>query len=149
MDTLQPGLERTAPPRRVVKDQAGYVWATGRRKTSTARVRVRPGTGTFLVNGRELKDYFPDVSWRDVATLPLTALGREKEFDVLVRVNGGGLTGQSGAVALGIARAIQSLDGEAGNSLREKGLFTRDSRMKERKKYGQRGARRAFQFSKR
>lgn len=127
-----------------------YTTATGRRKSSVAQVRVRPGSGTFLVNKRELNEYFPDVEWLRTAEAPLTAVDKRKAFDVHVSVSGGGLTGQAGAIAMGLARALVTIDLEANKAvLRQGGLLTRDSRMKERKKYGRRGARRSFQFSKR
>lgn len=127
-----------------------FTWGTGRRKSSVARVRIRPGTGTILINGRDLKNYFPNPEWEGAVLAPLNAIGKRDGFDVFASTSGGGLTGQSGAVSLGIARALASLDREANyKPLRGASLMTRDSRMKERKKYGQRGARRAFQFSKR
>jgi small subunit ribosomal protein S9 len=127
-----------------------FIWGTGRRKSSIARVRLRAGTGTILINGRELNDYFPRPAWSGAVLSPLNTLNRREGFDVFATVQGGGLTGQSGAVAMGIARALAKLDREGNyKPLRDAGLMTRDSRMKERKKYGQRGARRAFQFSKR
>ena len=126
-----------------------YVWGTGRRKSSIARVRVRPGTGTFLVNGRELKVYFPNPEWEDAAIGPLRAIEGLQKFDVLVTALGGGGTGQSAAVAMGLARALVSIDGNHEPAMRSNGFLTRDARMKERKKYGKAGARRSFQFSKR
>ena len=129
---------------------SNFVWGVGRRKSSVARVRMRPGTGTILINGRELNDYFPNPDWVFAASQPLLVVGKKDAFDVFVNVEGGGLTGQSGAVGLGVARALSKIDREANyKPLRDAGQMTRDSRMKERKKYGQRGARRAFQFSKR
>ncbi len=129
---------------------SNFVWGVGRRKSSVARVRVRPGTGTMLINGRELNDYFPNPDWAFAASQPLLVVGKKEAFDIFVNVEGGGLTGQSGAVGLGVARALSKIDREANyKPLRDAGQMTRDSRMKERKKYGQRGARRAFQFSKR
>ncbi len=127
-----------------------YTTATGRRKSSVAQVRVRPGTGTFLVNKREVAEYFPGAEWLRTAEAPLLAVDKRKAFDVHVSVNGGGLTGQAGAISLGIARALVEIDVEAHKAvMRQGGMLTRDSRMKERKKYGRRGARRSFQFSKR
>jgi len=147
--TIQTEVGSTAPKHRIIKDAAGYTWATGRRKKSVARVRVRPGTGTFVINGREMQEYFPNPEWQLTATAPLRVLDKMKDFDVVVTASGGGLTGQSGAVALGLARAIRDMDPSTYPALREAGLMTRDARIKERKKYGLRGARRAFQFSKR
>ena len=138
-----------ASKRRIIKDSSGYFWAVGRRKASTARVRVRPGSGGIVINGRELKEYFPDETWTRAVVKPLVALEREKSYDIIARVKGGGLTGQSEAIALGIARAIWAQDPEAYPVLKAAGLMTRDARIKERKKYGLAGARAAFQFSKR
>lgn len=127
-----------------------YTTATGRRKTSVAQVRIRPGKGVFLVNEREVSEYFPSQEWLLKAESPLVAVDKRKTFDVHVNVKGGGLTGQAGAVAMGLARALVVLDLDAHKpAMRSNGLLTRDARMKERKKYGRRGARRAFQFSKR
>lgn len=126
-----------------------YIWGTGRRKSSVARVRVRPGTGTFVVNGREVKEYFNSAQWQNIAGAPLKTLGKENAYDVIATVRGGGSTGQSGAVAMGLARALKTIEPDSYGELREAGFLTRDPRMKERKKYGLRGARRAFQFSKR
>lgn len=127
-----------------------YTWGTGRRKTAIARVRVRPGTGTVLVNGRELDNYFPDQQWCDSALRPLEILEKKGQFDILASCSGGGPTGQAEAVSLGLARALVKIDEEAHMpELRKAGLLTRDARMVERKKYGLAGARRAYQFSKR
>lgn len=126
-----------------------YTWGTGRRKSSVARVRVRPGTGSFVINGREMKEYFPTPDWSGTATAPLLALDSVKKFDVIVNVNGGGGTGQSGAVSMGLARALVKMDANHEPAMRSNGFLTRDARMKERKKYGKAGARRSFQFSKR
>jgi small subunit ribosomal protein S9 len=128
---------------------SNYIWGTGRRKSAVARVRVRPGTGSFVVNGREMKEYFPSPDWSGAATGPLLALDAQKKFDVIVNVNGGGGTGQSGAVAMGLARALVKIDAAHEPAMRSNGFLTRDARMKERKKYGRAGARRSFQFSKR
>jgi small subunit ribosomal protein S9 len=128
-----------------VRDSLG----TGRRKTSVARVRVRPGTGKITINQRGLADYFPGEQERQSVLAPLLATGRRETVDVQIRVHGGGVTGQSGAVKLGIARALKLMDTETEPVLRQEHLLTRDGRMKERKKYGLRGARRGTQFSKR
>ena len=123
--------------------------ATGRRKESVARVAIREGEGRRLVNGKPFRDYFQ----RDVATLmaeePLSAYASADSIDVIVDVRGGGKSGQAGAVRLGIARALAELDPSLHKSLRDAGYLSRDPRMKERKKYGQPGARKRFQFSKR
>lgn len=127
-----------------------FTYGLGRRKTAVARVRIRPGTGTFLVNGRELSAYFPDEQWRSAALKPLQVMERTSHFDVFVNARGGGKTGQAEATALGIARALTAVDPETFmKPLREAGQLTRDAREVERKKYGLSGARRAFQFSKR
>ncbi len=126
-----------------------FVWGTGRRKSSVARVRVKSGTGTIMVNGRECRVYFPTQQAQLTVIGPLRATSTADKFDVFVSVSGGGITGQAGAVALGIGRALKAIEPGFEAALRENGHLTRDSRMKERKKYGLRGARRAFQFSKR
>ena len=122
---------------------------TGRRKTSIARVRLASGTGKIQVNGRAFEVYFPTDTLRMVVTQPLTVTAMTGKFDVRVNVQGGGPTGQAGAVRHGIARALLEVDANLRPSLKSEGLLTRDSREKERKKYGQRGARKRFQFSKR
>jgi len=125
------------------------VLATGRRKTAVARVRLRPGAGAITVNGRALDAYFPAIKDRVLVSGALETVGRQSAVDVAIQVDGGGPTGQAGACRLGIARALKSLDAELAEALRQGGLLTRDGRMKERKKYGLRGARRGTQFSKR
>lgn len=128
---------------------AGYFWGTGRRKCALARVRVRPGDGAVKVNERTVEDYFPRVSWQNSALRPLKTAGVEGKVDVFVRASGGGLTGQAGAVRLGIARALIKLNPDLRPVLKKEGLLTRDPRMVERKKFGQKGARGLRQFSKR
>ena len=123
--------------------------ATGRRKTAVARVRLRSGGGTITVNGRDLDAYFPTVKDRALVAGALDQVCRRTAVDVAITVDGGGPTGQAGACRLGIARALKVFDGELAEQLRQGGLLTRDGRMKERKKYGLRGARRGTQFSKR
>jgi small subunit ribosomal protein S9 len=125
------------------------VLATGRRKTAVARVRLRNGSGTIKVNGRDLEAYFPAVKDRALVSGVLESVGRQSAVNIDIRVDGGGPTGQAGACRLGIARALKSFEAELAESLRHGGLLTRDGRMKERKKYGLRGARRGTQFSKR
>ena len=122
---------------------------TGRRKSAVARVRIMDGTGDILINGREWQEFFCRHQERIDVMQPLEILDLKDKLDVKVRVNGGGPTGQAGAVRLGLARAIVKMDEELRAPLHEAGLLTRDSRMKERKKYGLRGARRGYQFSKR
>jgi small subunit ribosomal protein S9 len=129
--------------------QRGYWWGTGRRKTSVARVRIRPGGGTLLINDRQLDDYFRADQDRRSVVAPLQAVGAEKTFDIFINVVGGGPTGQAGASMLGIARALRKYDTNYVQTLRDGGYLTRDPRMVERKKPGQSGARKRFQFSKR
>ncbi|HCJ12133.1 MAG: 30S ribosomal protein S9 [Verrucomicrobia bacterium GWF2_51_19] len=122
---------------------------TGRRKTSVARVRLSKGSGKIVVNDRAIAEYNQSESWINEATAPLKTVEMKDSVDVSVNVKGGGNSGQSGAIAHGIARALQSMDGELRSALKKQGHLTRDSRMKERKKSGQPGARKRFQFSKR
>lgn len=122
---------------------------TGRRKTSVARVRLKPGQGNIFINDRPFEEYFPRKSHRARVRQPLEITATANKFDVHVRVSGGGLTGQMGAVLHGIARALVRADADLRTPLAKAGFLTRDSRMVERKKYGQPGARRRFQFSKR
>ncbi|PLT35304.1 30S ribosomal protein S9 [Bacillus sp. V5-8f] len=124
-------------------------YGTGRRKSSVARVRLVPGEGRIIVNGREVEEYIPFAALREVVKQPLVATETTGSYDVLVNVSGGGYTGQAGAIRHGIARALLQADPEYRGSLKSAGLLTRDARMKERKKYGLKGARRAPQFSKR
>lgn len=122
---------------------------TGRRKSAVARVRLFSGTGKILVNGRPFENYFPVESLRVAATQPLTATGTTEKYDAQVTVTGGGPNGQAGAVRHGLARALLTVDANLRTTLKAEGLLTRDPRMRERKKYGQPGARRRFQYSKR
>ncbi len=124
-------------------------YGTGRRKTSTARVFLRPGTGSFTVNEKKIETYFFDEVHRMIARSPLQISETATKFDVVVNVCGGGMRGQAGAVQHGIARALVDYSAELRQVLKKAGLLTRDPRMKERKKYGQPGARKRFQFSKR
>jgi small subunit ribosomal protein S9 len=126
-----------------------YIWGTGRRKTAVARVRIAPGTGKISVNERTLNEYFTFERDRKAIFGPLEVTNTGGKMDVWVNTSGGGATGQSGAIVLGLGRALAKYDKGLEVSLRNAGFLTRDSRMKERKKYGQRGARRRFQFSKR
>jgi small subunit ribosomal protein S9 len=124
-------------------------YGTGRRKSSTARVRLVPGNGRVLINEREFEDYLPLPALREVVKQPLVATETLGSYDVLVSVKGGGYTGQAGAIRHGISRALLQADPEFRATLKSAGFLTRDARMKERKKYGLKGARRAPQFSKR
>jgi small subunit ribosomal protein S9 len=124
-------------------------YGTGRRKTAAARVFLRPGTGAVQVNGRSLDDYFPNEVLKMVIKQPLLLTETAEKFDIVATVEGGGSAGQAGAIRHGISRALLEFNGELRDRLKSAGLLTRDPRKKERKKYGQKGARARFQFSKR
>ena len=124
-------------------------YGTGRRKTSTARVHLRPGSGAITVNKRSIDDYFPNNVLKMVIKQPLQSTETVEKFDIHVTVAGGGPSGQAGAIRHGISRALVEYNAELRKKLKKEGFLTRDPRMKERKKYGQRGARARFQFSKR
>lgn len=124
-------------------------YGTGRRKTSTARVFLRAGSGEIKVNKRNFEDYFPNETLRMIIRQPLSLTDTVQKFDILVNVNGGGTAGQAGAVRHGITRALMEFNSDLRGTLKKAGLVTRDPRKKERKKYGQKGARARFQFSKR
>jgi small subunit ribosomal protein S9 len=128
---------------------AAQYYGTGRRKTSTARVFLRPGNGTLTINRRTFEEFFPTAALRTQITTPMVLTETADKFDVLATVAGGGVSGQAGAVRLGIARALVSYNLELRKTLKNEGLLTRDARAKERKKYGMAGARKRFQFSKR
>jgi len=123
--------------------------ATGRRKTSVARVRIIPGEGKFNINRRSLDEYFPQKAFKETALKPLILTQTEFQFDIIVNVNGGGISSQSGAIAHGISRALLEANADYRQLLKKEGLLTRDPRMKERKKYGLKKARKAPQYSKR
>ncbi|HEY7089270.1 MAG TPA: 30S ribosomal protein S9 [Tepidisphaeraceae bacterium] len=131
------------------KARPNYIWGVGRRKTAVARVRIALGSGKIEVNGRSLNDYFTAERDRKVIFGPLEVTSTAGKMDVLVNATGGGPSGQTGAIVMGLGRALAKYDNSLEGALRNAGFLTRDSRMKERKKYGQRGARRRFQFSKR
>ena len=126
-----------------------WFWGLGRRKRSVARVRLKPGDGKFIINKREIKDYFPSERDRQLVVSALEATETTKRVDVYVNVNGGGTTGQAGAILLGVGRALMVANPDYMQLLRDGGYLTRDSRKVERKKPGQPGARKRFQFSKR
>jgi small subunit ribosomal protein S9 len=126
-----------------------YIWATGRRKSAVAAVRIKPGTGAITVNGRDVEEYLPRLDHQNTIRAPLRVTHNQGRFDVLVKATGGGPTGQAGAICLGLARALLKSDSSLRPSLKENGLLRRDARRVERKKYGKRGARRSPQFSKR
>jgi small subunit ribosomal protein S9 len=149
------------------KAKKSYHWGTGRRKTAIARVRLADGTGKIVINGRPLEHYFTEDKDRSAVVAPLAVTEMRNRLDVFVNVQGGGFTGQAGAICQGVARALKEMFGQAApaaaegaaegeepgggmaKKLRDSGYLTRDGRMKERKKYGRKGARKSFQFSKR
>lgn len=139
----------TATPAPATTGATDFCWGTGRRKTAVARVRLRRGTGRILINGREADEYFPIERLQQAIRAPLRCVKALNKFDVLARVDGGGVSSQADAVVLGVARALVKMDREFHPKLKEEGFLTRDSREKERKKYGRRRARARFQFSKR
>ncbi|MBA3438641.1 MAG: 30S ribosomal protein S9 [Pyrinomonadaceae bacterium] len=124
-------------------------YGTGRRKTSTARVYLRPGTGEVVINRQPFERYFPNQTLRMIIRQPMQLTETSNKFDLLVNVDGGGLSGQAGAIRHGITRALLEFNADLRRTLKQAGLITRDPRIKERKKYGQKGARKRFQFSKR
>jgi len=129
--------------------KAAQFIGTGRRKTAVARVRLASGTGKIVINGRAFENYFPLESHRSAAAQPLTVTGLADKYDAQITVTGGGPNGQAGAVRHSIARALLTVDANLRPALKAEGLLTRDPRMRERKKYGQPGARKRFQYSKR
>jgi len=137
---------RPAPP---LAEGQHYVWGTGRRKKATARVRIRPGSGRILINKRDMEKYFSQDRDRQAIIGVLQTVEMPRSWDIWANVTGGGYTGQAGAVTLGLARALAKAAPDVEHTLRDHGLLTRDARMVERKKYGQKGARKRFQFSKR
>ena len=129
--------------------ESNYFYGTGRRKSSVARVRVYPGTGKITINDRDIDDYFGLETLKLIVNQPFAVTGTEGKYDIVCRVNGGGVTGQAGAIRHGLSRAVLQADENLRPALKKAGFLTRDPRMKERKKYGLKGARRAPQFSKR
>ena len=134
---------------KTVADKHGYEWGTGRRKCSVARVRIKKGTGKIIVNNREYSEYFPSIRLRKLVEGPLNQVNLASEFDVFASIRGGGMTGQAGALMMGLGRAIVKLSPDYKPTLSGEGFLSRDSRMVERKKPGKPGARHSFQFSKR
>jgi small subunit ribosomal protein S9 len=137
------------PDIKVSETKAPQHLGTGRRKSAIARVRLATGTGKILINGRAFENYFPTESMRAMVSQPLTVTGNTDKFDAQITVTGGGPNGQAGAVRHGLARALLTVDANLRPVLKAEGFLTRDPRMKERKKYGQPGARKRFQYSKR
>ncbi|MGE0658632.1 MAG: 30S ribosomal protein S9 [Reyranellaceae bacterium] len=146
---LRPAAEAPAPARERKVDAKGRAYATGKRKNAIARVWVMPGSGKIIVNGRTLEVYFARPTQRMVIAQAFEVSNRVDQFDVIVTVSGGGLSGQAGAVRHGISKALTLYEPELRAPLKKSGFLTRDSRVVERKKYGKPGARRSFQFSKR
>lgn len=130
-------------------EKSKFIWATGRRKSSTARVRMKPGSGEMIINGKKFDEYFARPVLKLIVNQPLEQIGMLEKFDVFANCTGGGHSGQAGALRHGISRALIEFDATLRASLKSGGFLTRDDRKKERKKYGLRGARRAYQFSKR
>jgi small subunit ribosomal protein S9 len=140
-----------APARAVARRPVvtGFAAGTGRRKEAIARVRILPGSGQWTINGRTLDVYFPNKVHQQLVNEPFVTLGAENQFDVVARISGGGVTGQAGALRLGVTRALTLVDPENRPTLKKAGFLTRDARVKERKKYGLKKARKAPQYSKR
>jgi small subunit ribosomal protein S9 len=132
-----------------LSEASDVINATGKRKNAIARVRLSPGTGAIVVNGRQMEEYFPREALQIQVRRPLELTELHERYDVSAKIHGGGVAGQAGALRHGIARAIEKQDGTQRSALKRAGLLTRDPRRKERKKYGQKGARARFQFSKR
>jgi small subunit ribosomal protein S9 len=149
-DTATGGAARSATATATRKPVVtGNAMGTGRRKQAIARVRIQPGSGKFVVNDRTLEAYFPNKLHQQLINEPFVALGAEDQFDVIAKITGGGVTGQAGALRLGIARSLILVDPENRPALKRAGFLTRDARVKERKKYGLKKARKAPQYSKR
>lgn len=149
VETSEPQVAPAPKAMPLILGAKEYAWGTGRRKTSVARVRMRSGSGVMIVNGKPVDEYFPVLDQRVAIMGPLKSTSAESRYDVFANIRGGGPTGQAGALRLGIARALVKVEPEMDEILRDGGYLTRDGRMVERKKYGQRKARRRFQFSKR
>jgi len=147
--TIEASAASAAPESTERKPKPTYTWGVGRRKSAVARVRIAPGSGKIELNGRTLNEYLTSERDRKSIFGPLEVTNTGGKLDVFARCTGGGPTGQAGAIVMGLGRALAKYDSSLEVALRGAGFLTRDSRMKERKKYGQRGARRRFQFSKR
>ena len=147
--TIEASAASAAPESTERKPKPTYTWGVGRRKSAVARVRIAPGSGKIELNGRTLNEYLTSERDRKSIFGPLEVTNVAGKMDVLVNTDGGGPSGQTGAIVMGLGRALAKFDSNLEVALRGAGFLTRDSRMKERKKYGQRGARRRFQFSKR
>ncbi len=141
--------EETAEVRKPKRDKLGRAYATGKRKNSVARVWIKPGKGNFSINNKALDKYFPRQVLQMIINQPFEVANRVNEFDVVCTVKGGGLSGQAGAIKHGISRALNDYEPELRTALKKAGFLTRDARVVERKKYGKKGARAKFQFSKR
>lgn len=148
-EPIAPAPATMPRPAATPPDKGGIHWGLGRRKSSVARVRLLPGDGKILINKRELESYFTQTQDRNAVTAPLEATESRRMWDMMVNVRGGGPSGQSGAIRLGLARALVSINESLEATLRDAGYLTRDARRVERKKFGRRKARRGFQFSKR
>ena len=147
--TTQTGDNQQPKPAARKPVVTGKALGTGRRKEAIARIRIQPGTGQWKINDRTLKEYFPNKVHQQLISEPFVTLGAENQFDVVARISGGGITGQAGALRLGIARALILVDPDNRLTLKRAGFLTRDARVKERKKYGLKKARKAPQYSKR
>ena len=148
-DLKAPGVQPEAPVYEKKVDKLGRAYATGKRKDAVARVWIKPGSGKTVVNGRDLDVYFARPVLRMIIQQPLVVANRVGQYDLMVSVAGGGLSGQAGAVRHGLSKALTNFEPELRSALKKEGFLTRDSRVVERKKYGKRKARRSFQFSKR
>ncbi|MGC2855413.1 30S ribosomal protein S9 [Novispirillum sp. DQ9] len=149
LEDLKGAAVQDTPKAEPKRDEFGRSYATGRRKDAVARVWIKPGSGKFTVNGRVLEDYFPRPVLRMMINQPFGTVNSSGQFDIMATVTGGGLSGQAGAIRLGISRALTYFDPANRPALKAAGFLTRDSRVVERKKYGKAKARRSFQFSKR
>ena len=146
-EAVRPGVDRARP---VAPPWSRAAGATGRRKEAVARVRIVPGSGQWTINGRTLEDYFPNKVHQQIVSEPFSTAAVAGSYDVIARIHGGGVTGQAGALRLGVARALNAVDAEASRpALKKAGMLTRDARIKERKKAGLKKARKAPQYSKR